>query len=235
MHCWGMIRSSIEHIFAACTDALAVLLPVTCSGCGAADESVCRRCRADLLGGVTRRQIVDAISVYSAARYEDRVARVIGAFKDGGRTDAAGALAVALRQVLGEALTAVQTTSPVLLVPVPSSPASVRRRGYRPLERVASRAGLKVSRVLSVRRRVRDQASLGAAERASNLERAFVARRQLVGLTCIIFDDVVTSGATLRETARALRAAGALVSCAVVLAATPRRAPGRPSMLDEPE
>ena len=47
---------------------------------------------------------------------------------------------------------------------------------------------------------------------------------QLAGRRCIIVDDVLTTGATLSEAARALHSAGAVVAGAVVLAAT--RPPG---------
>ena len=64
-------------------------------------------------------------------------------------------------------------------------------------------------------------------------------RHRVAGRTCIIVDDVLTTGATLSEAARALHLAGALVAGAVVLAATrppdsadPADAPGATARKD---
>ncbi|MGO4190875.1 ComF family protein [Arthrobacter sp. YAF17] len=73
------------------------------------------------------------------------------------------------------------------------------------------------------------QKGLGRGDRAQRVRGSMRVRRGLFaptvnGRPCIIVDDVLTTGATLAEAARALRAAGALVTGAVVLAAT--RPPG---------
>lgn len=121
--------------------------------------------------------------------------------------------------------------APLLLVPVPSARAAVRRRGDDPALRLARAAANAVARhgvparclpVLAHRRRVADQAGLTAADRLANLRGALAARRDLPNARLIVVDDVVTTGATLAEAARALRLAGAEVLAAAVVAATPR-------------
>ena len=73
------------------------------------------------------------------------------------------------------------------------------------------------------------QKGLGRGDRAQRVRGSMRVRRDLFapevnGRACIIVDDVLTTGATVAEAARALRAAGAVVRGAVVVAAT--RPPG---------
>lgn len=67
-----------------------------------------------------------------------------------------------------------------------------------------------------------DQRALGRAARESNTEGMF-AVRFVPGRPVLLIDDVVTTGATLRAAAEALREAGVAVLGAVTVASTPLR------------
>ncbi len=127
---------------------------------------------------------------------------------------------------------------PLVLVPVPSRPAVVRARGHDPMLRIARVAagrlrtdGLAVGvrRLLRAHRVVRDQAGLDADGRAANLQGAFVARgRSGTGAPpVVVVDDVLTTGATVREAQRALEDAGHRVLGIAAVAATRRRRQGQ--------
>lgn len=100
------------------------------------------------------------------------------------------------------------------LVPVPLSRQRQRSRGYNQSELIAdgvsARTGIPVDTKLIIR--VRDtgtQTALGARERLLNMRGAFEASPRAAGKSLILIDDVVTTGATMRECARTLRLAGA--------------------------
>jgi predicted amidophosphoribosyltransferase len=201
-------------------DLLDLVLPRDCAGCALPGRTLCARCAAAVsaapLGHLPPPAGVPAL--VAAAAYDGVVRSLLLAHKERGRLALAGPLGRAL------AGAAVVHGAGAVLVPVPSSRASVRARGHDHARRLAAvagrRLGVRTAPVLVQSRHVDDQAGLDAAARSTNLAGALVARRRLDGLDVVVVDDVVTTGATLAEAARALSAAGASVRGAAVVAAT---------------
>ncbi|GAA1729557.1 ComF family protein [Streptomyces yatensis] len=121
---------------------------------------------------------------------------------------------------------------PLLLVPVPSARRAVGARGHDPARRIAlAAAGVlrgggcpaRVPAVLRQRRRVSDQSRLDARQRRANVTGALGAvpgsGRLLAAGPVVLVDDLMTTGASLAEAARAVTAAGGLVIGAAVVAA----------------
>ena len=75
----------------------------------------------------------------------------------------------------------------------------------RPLAR---HLGVPVIHAVRRRRATSRQSGLSAAERASNLRAAFVAHKPIRHAHVLIVDDVITTGATVRQLASTLRQAG---------------------------
>jgi ComF family protein len=201
----------------AILDAVALLFPVECAGCGRPDLTLCEDCTARLEPTISRSTLVDGTTLYSALRYEGTVRRVILVLKEQGRTDVAAALARPLASLI-----ATVARDCTVLVAVPPSRAGSRRRGFDPLRLVLKRAGYLAEPVLFNSRRTGQQKLLTAADRLENRAGSLRSRRSLIGERVVIVDDIVTTGATVAEAARAIREAGGTVVAVVTLASTPK-------------
>ena len=215
---------------------LDLVLPRACAGCSRPGVPLCAACLAGLqarpLGQVLPTPCpVGLPLVHALGRYEDPLRRLLVAHKERAQ--------LALSAPLGSALARVvagipgSATGPLVLCPVPSARAAVRSRGFdhgRRLSRAAAAClgpGVTAVPLLEPVRRVADQSGLSAAQRAANLHGAM---RAAAGpaVRVVVVDDVMTTGATLVEAARALVAAGHHVVGTAVLGATQRRtSPGR--------
>ncbi|MFN8083856.1 MAG: phosphoribosyltransferase family protein [Dermatophilaceae bacterium] len=214
---------------------LDLVLPATCAGCGATSHAWCPQCAAEMVRAGSGPNALRADPtprpmglppVHAAAPYAGVVRTALLAYKDGDRRDLRSVLA----PLLARAVQAADAVGDAVLVPMPSRAAARRRRGDAPvadLVRVVGElSGREVADILRPVRRLADQAGLDTTLRRANLAGAYRARERAdlaAGRAVLLVDDVVTTGATLAEAARAVRAVGARpVGCATV-AATRRR------------
>lgn len=211
----------LDSMRAAVLDALALLLPVECAGCGLPDRAVCADCRAALRPEPSRRRLPDGTAVFSGLDYDGAVRAVILAFKEQGRAELARALAPALACAVIEAGAALDLTG-AEVVAVPGSRRARRRRGFDPVAALVAHAGLDRARAFAPARPHPAQKTLSFDQRARNLDGVFEVAASVAGRRILLVDDVVTTGATLSAAAAALRSAGAEVVAAAVVASTPK-------------
>ena len=219
---------------------ISAILPRQCAGCRGDHGPHCGSCTTALHSAAYPAQVrprpPGLPSVWAVAVYDGAVREALVAFKDHGRWALRGPLGEALATSVAAVALLAPDPSRLVLVPVPGSPGSARARDgdhVREIAVVAARVlrsrGVVVrvvAAVTSVRRRD-DQVGLGRTARAVNLRESMAPTAAAGGLVrasaVVLVDDLVTSGATLAEAARALRTLGVEPTGAAVIAATARR------------
>ena len=229
---------------------LDLFLPRACARCGAAvagERALCARCAAALprlpadgcrlcqgpLGAglrcsACRDERAPLAQIAAEVAFAGEVAGWIRRYKYpaaglAGLDPRPAALAAAL---LADAARRLAAPGFELIVPVPIHAQRLRQRGFHPageLARGLARAlGVPAElRALAQLRATASQTGLDRRARRRNVRGAFLARPGLRLPRCVaLVDDVVTTGATLAEAARALRHAGARRVVAVCVART---------------
>jgi len=141
--------------------------------------------------------------------YHTPLKEAIGLFKYKGKVSLAGPLAHHL-------LAGLEALPPLdLILPVPLHPHRLREREYNQSLLLAYRVSRQLNIPLSYTNLIRirhtvPQVSLKRRERLKNLRRSFGVQTpsQIAGKTILLIDDVLTTGTTVNECAKALRKAG---------------------------
>ena len=159
----------------------------------------------------------------AALVYDDATHRMIVGFKHGDRTEMAGTFGAWMARAASGL-----TTATSILTPIPLHPKRLLSRRFNQslllAREVAHRLGARISVDGLIRsRETPPQKDLSAEARRRNVSGAFAvrnedARARFQGAHVVLVDDVLTTGATLSASARALKRAGAARVDALVLA-----------------
>jgi ComF family protein len=204
-------------------------------------EFFCRACQTPFVDSypldeqdlctVCRESLVNFDTVYSFGSYEGALRKLIHVFKYG----KVETLARPLSRFLLKALPLESRYD--LVIAMPMHWRKRWQRGFNQAELlaipVARRLHLKLSTNLRRTKFTKAQAGLSEAQRRENLKNSFSVKRpdQVAGRRVLVIDDVFTTGATLRATAQALKAAGAAHVSALTLARVDRRSADPVSVL----
>ncbi len=222
-----------------------LLLGARCPGCDQPGWGLCAPCRRSVHSGAGYLTRPDPVPpgfpmTATSSPYDQLMKRLVSAHKERQVLSLTPfladrlALAVGCLLVQGGRLDGAGVGRPqaiVVLAPMPSLPSAVRERGFDATWAIARRVARRTPggavttrRLLAYSRRVQDQAGLGAAARRQNLAGGLRVSGGLLppGSVVVIVDDVVTTGSSLSEAARALRAGGIAVFGAATVAATVR-------------
>lgn len=165
------------------------------------------------------------VPVFALGRYAGARRQAIVAMKDRGRTDLIRPLAHSLAIGVHRLITWGLLDVPLTIVPAPTRRSAARRRGGDPVTRMAAAAvaghhDITVVPALRIKALARDSAGLGIGERERNIAgRVVLTRRPPAQVEVLLVDDIVTTGATARESVRVLHAAGARVTAVLAVAA----------------
>jgi ComF family protein len=181
----------------------------------------CRRCAmplADVAAQFCGACATCAPSVdycFAALAYEYPVDRLVTGLKYRRELAYARVLGELLAIRMCEVLRANEVKPPTQLVPVPMHPGRLAGRRFNQAEQIArwlsKDSGIPLNLVMARRaRNTPPQAGLTRAARLQNLSGAFQLRQSAVHHRIALVDDVITTGATVRELAKRCKQQGAL-------------------------
>lgn len=202
-----------------------LIFPQRCLGCGVLGASLCLRCRVEW-NPRARPIHFENLTVVASVEYSQVAQKVILAAKESRIKSADLIVRDAILYSYFQAIDILHIHSDAIsLVPIPSQVAAIRKRGRDLNSQIASeiaeKVGVKFLPILRHRRKVRDQSTLNKVERWNNLNGSLVvdiSDGARPPARVLLIDDLVTTGATLNEAARALRYAGFEVIGAVTAA-----------------
>jgi len=204
-----------------------LVFPSICVMCESYAADICDQCNLQW-SKPTHLLRFDDVPTSSVVAYSTQVSSVVLKAKEDGNRVARRLIAETMYRSI-DLIVEKSPQLPLLIVPIPSSRRAIRQRGESFLHPIMNNVidiAHRNSRnwawkeILMHKKRVRDQAGLNSRERTLNVRGVFAVRDEVVAdRPIIVVDDVITTGATLRNAISALNerkmtVLGASTACA---------------------
>ena len=217
---WFNVKNTIINLI------LEVLSPNRCRRCGAWGENLCLCCKKYLEAinpGYLVCEKFGFEKIIVGGVKEGILSEILKEYKYKARRDLGGVLAWKVRRMLCEELKNDQNwkSRRVVLVPLPTARKHIRERGFDHIKYLAKSlmVGVEVDFLLE-RMNNKMQVGKDAKTRQEQAEGAYRVRdgcRLDKGVLYVLFDDVWTTGASMRAAQKVMREAGALNFMALVI------------------
>jgi len=212
---------------------LDILFPIECLNCRQEGAYLCPNCLAKLKfndetylkTALANLKISDLKKIYIAGDYESSILHNLIIKYKYSFISPLGKILADFLILFWKKISPIFTSdaTPFLVIPIPLSKKRERWRGFNQAEVISRNFSVYFNYELNLDlKRIKHrppQAELSEIERLKNIESVFAWQgKNLQAYHILLIDDVVTSGATLNEAARVLKAAGAKNVYALVLA-----------------
>jgi competence protein ComFC len=224
-------------------NALHILYPLRCGGCGAEGSIFCKAC-ADTLRAVEEPSTCPVCGRWIGERivcgecitetrgfqegfygfyFENRLRDALHAFKFQGRKDVGKCLVAAAKSRIAGLSEKID-----IIVPIPVTEKRLRERGFNQSFIIAEEIAAIIEKpvyhsVLFKTKETRDQYSLSRSERQKNVRGVFSVKAgdSIRGKRILLVDDLFTTGYTIREASKALTGKKPAAIVVFALARTP--------------
>jgi ComF family protein len=206
-----------------------LVFPKFCILCLKSGFEICPDCQLPWVGVPNHIYFKD-LNLFYMRYYDNESSQVILLAKEGSNKKAIQLIALSLFTSIRALISKLTLVNQINIVTIPSSRKSIMKRGRNHIDEVCIEV-VKLLRECSIQavntpvlvqaRKVKDQSNLNKVQRYHNLANAYTLDDQsLVGSTCILMDDLITTGSSISEAIRALSEAkitiqGVVTACAV--------------------
>lgn len=208
-----------------------LIYPNICICCGKTGAKICHNCSKYWLAKPNKSK-VENNCLFFVTTYDETTSPIILAAKELGNMEAVKLIAVSITSSISFAILNLGLSQPIYLVTIPSQLSEIRRRGRDHIEDLVQEVITQLRQqnidaiflpILKPIKKIKDQSDLNGLQRKENMSHAFIVKSSPISQSAVILiDDLVTTGASIQEGARALAEAKITIDAVVTACAVGR-------------